>query len=86
MIEGLSRKLPLRADGQIGDVVLFSSSYYQAAYNCIVRVDIVEKKKEKRRYLEPYAIPGQRSNQVSYYDNWELVACEFVIYPWMEKM
>ncbi len=28
----------------------------------------------------------QRSNQLSYQANWELVTCEFVIYPWMEKI
>ena len=32
------------------------------------------------------AIPVQLSNQVSYQANWELVICEFVIYPWMEKI
>ena len=30
------------------------------------------------------AIPVQRSNQLSYQANWELVNCEFVIYPWMD--
>ena len=33
-----------------------------------------------------FAIPVQRSNQLSYQANWELVNCEFVIYPWMEKI
>ena len=31
------------------------------------------------------AIPVQRSNQLSYQANWEVVNCEFVIYPWMKK-
>ena len=37
--------------------------------------------------IEPMtsAILVQRSNQLSYQANWELINCEIVIYPWMEK-
>ena len=38
--------------------------------------------------IEPMisALPVQRSNQLNYQANWELVTCEFVVYPWMEKI
>ena len=32
------------------------------------------------------AILVQRSYQLNYQANWELVNCEFVIYPWMENV
>ena len=36
--------------------------------------------------LTTSAILVQRSNQLSYQANWELVICDFVIYSWMEKI